>query len=215
MENFKEEYNLEFDDTSFNSILKELNSCFNDQQNNFCNISFCVYKISIYFDTHYIGKEKNTNEYYDKNKLLLKFGFDKTAISRLTNCYLRFMTGTTFNEIHMKDWFCGFSPSKLFELLKLADLTLENAIDNKLITSQMTVKEIREYIKSLADGKDKAEKVLQDVNQDIDENEIPQAYNPKQHYDFDYFQDKTKNQLLNMIWELQKEYEKLKEKTKK
>ena len=34
------------------------------------------------------------------------------------------------------------------------------------------------------------------------------------NYDFDYFEMKTKSQLLNMIWELQKEYEKLKNKSR-
>ena len=36
----------------------------------------------------------------------------------------------------------------------------------------------------------------------------------KVEYEYSYFEDKTKNQLLNMIWELQKAYQKLKEKRK-
>lgn len=200
---------LEFDNEDFNLLLKNLNSYFKDQQKNFCQIAFCVYKISTYFDTHYIGREKKTQEYYDKYKLLAKFGFDKTAISRLSNCYLRFMTGTDERDINLKPWFEGFSPSKLFELLKLSDLTLESQIDKGLITPQMTVKEIREKIKLISNGKDKAEKVLEKIEEENYEEEIPPAYNPQKHYDFDYFKEKSKAQLLNMIWDLQKEYEKL------
>ena len=214
MENFKLCTELDFDNAEFNKLLKNMQKYFKDQEKNFCKICFCVYQISTFFDTHYIGAEKKTNEYYDKNKLFEKFGFDKTSVSRLTNCYLKFMTGVDEKDINLKSWFSGFSPSKLYELLKVSDLTLEDAIDKKYITPDMTVKQIREYVKSLADGKDKAEKVLEKIQEEFIEEDIPMAYNPKQHYDWDYFQDKTKNQLLNMIWELQKEYEKLKGKKK-
>lgn len=209
IKDYMQNIELEFDYEDFNILLKNLNSYFKDQQKNFCQIAFCVYKISTYFDTHYIGKERKTQEYYDKYKLLAKFGFDKTAISRLSNCYLRFMTGTDERDINLKPWFEGFSPSKLFELLKLSDLTLESQIDKGLITPQMTVKEIREKIKLISNGKDKAEKVLEKIEEENHEEEIPPAYNPQKHYDFDYFKEKSKAQLLNMIWDLQKEYEKL------
>ena len=132
----------------------------------------------------------------------------------MTKCYLKFMTGTNENDINLKSWFVGYSPSKLYELLKVSDLTLEDAIDKKYIIPDMTVKQIREYVKSLADGKDKAEKVLESIQDEFKEEDIPMVYNPKEHYDWDYFKDKTKNQLLGMIWELQKEYEKLKSKKK-
>lgn len=206
---------LEFDNNDLNELLLNLNKYFNDQQNNFCQIAFCVYKITTYFDNNYVSKEKKTQEYYDKYKLLASFGFDRTAVSRLTNCYLKFMTGTDERSINLKPWYKGFSLSKLFELLKLSDLTLESQIDKQLITPDMTVKEIREKVKLLADGKDKAEKVLEKVQEENNIDEIPQAYNPKKHYDFEYFKEKSKAQLLNIIWELQKEYEKLIKGTKK
>lgn len=72
----------------------------------------------------------------------------------------------------------------------------------------MTCKQIREYIRTLKDGTDKAEKVVEDTT--INEEEIPMAYNPKQEYEYSYFETKTKNQLLNIVWELQKEYQALK-----
>lgn len=205
---------LEFDNSDLNELLLNLNKYFKDQQNNFCQIAFCVYKISTYFDNNYVSKEKKTQEYYDKYKLLGSFGFEKTAVSRLTNCYLRFMTGTDDKSINLKSWYEGFSSSKLFELLKLSDLTLESQIDKKLITPNMTVKEIREKVKLLADGKDKAEKVLENVQEENNIEDIPEAYNPKKYYDFEYFKEKSKAQLLNIVWELQKELEKIKKGTK-
>ena len=68
----------------------------------------------------------------------------------------------------------------------------------------MTVKQIRDYIKSLKNG----------TNEEINEEEIPEAYDPTKKYDFSYFETKTKSQLLNIVWELQKAYQKLKEKRK-
>ena len=214
MDNFKLCTELNFDNDGLNRLLQNMQTYFKDQEKNFCKICFCVFQISKYFDNHYIGVEKKTNEYYDKNKLFEKFGFDKTAVSRMTKCYLKFMTGTNENDINLKSWFVGYSPSKLYELLKVSDLTLEDAIDKKYIIPDMTVKQIRVYVISLEDGKDKAEKVLESIQDEFKEEDIPMAYNPKEHYDWDYFKDKTKNQLLGMIWELQKEYEKLKSKKK-
>ena len=99
MENFKLCTELDFDNAEFNKLLKNMQKYFENQEKNFCKICFCVYQISTFFDTHSIGAEKKTNEYYDKNKLFEKFGFDKTAVSRLTNCYLKFMTGTDEKDI--------------------------------------------------------------------------------------------------------------------
>ena len=210
MENFNIQNEFDFKDKTLNNLICDLQTCYFNQQNNFCKICFTIFKISQYFDNNYINVEQKTNEYYDKYKLLAKFGFDKTAVSRMTNCYLKFMTGGyDGNTVSLKSWYEGFSPSKLFELLKLSNLTCEDCVDKKLIVPSMTVKEIRNYIKQLNDGKDKAEKVVEELNNDNDTEEIPMAYNPKQHYDIEYFDGLSKKQLVNCIWELQKYCEKL------
>ena len=49
---------------------------------------------------------------------------------------------------------------------------------------------------------------------DFDESEIPMAYNPKKHYDIEYFDSMSKKQLVNAIWELQKYVETLKSNSK-
>lgn len=206
---------LEFNDIVLNNLLIDLRTHFDDNQNNFAHICKSIYKIWSYCKKNYY-KAKD-NEYYNSYKLLAKFGFDKKAVSRLTQCYERFVYDyETDNKVPLgvlpkvclKFEFCDFSPSKLFELLSLSQETISQLIEKQLITPTMTVKQIREYIKTLKDGSDKAEKVIEDTT--INEDDIPMAYDPKQEYEYSYFETKTKNQLLNIVWELQKAYQKLK-----
>ena len=90
---------------------------------------------------------------------------------------------------------------------------IKKDLQNKVLRFDFTIKQIRDYVKNLQtlekqqaklNGNDKEEK------EEIVEENIPMAYNPQQHYDFEYFQEKNKAQLLNIVWELQKEYKKLK-----
>lgn len=199
---------LEFEDDELNYFVNSLNTCFNSSRKNFCQVCFVVYKIWNYCKNNY-WKAKN-NEYYNSYKLLEKFGFDKKAVSRYKSCYEKFMYPP--NE---QGYACcvvenlqDFSPSKLFELLPLSQDTVFDLVDRQLIKPTMTVKQIREYIKTLKDGSDKAEKVIEDTT--INEDDIPMAYDPKQKYEYSYFETKTKTQLLNIVWELQKAYQKLK-----
>lgn len=214
MEEFIKSY-LEFNDIVLNNLLIDLRTHFDDNQNNFAHICKSIYKIWSYCKKNYY-KAKD-NEYYNSYKLLAKFGFDKKAVSRLTQCYERFVYDyETDNKVPLgvlpkvclKFEFCDFSPSKLFELLSLSQETVEESVSKQLIKPTMTVKQIREYIKTLKDGSDKAEKVIEDTT--INEDDIPMAYDPKQEYEYSYFETKTKNQLLNIVWELQKAYQKLK-----
>lgn len=200
---------LEFEDKSLNSLVNCLRYCYDKNQTNFAKTCFTIYSIWNYCKYNY-WKAKN-NEYYNSYKLLAKFGFDKNAVSRYKCAFEHYVQGTAFENVSIKTFYFGFSPSKLFEMLVLSSETLDNAIDSKLITPEMTVKEIREIIKTIKNGTDNAEKVLEDSGKtEINEEEIPMAYDPKQEYEFSYFESKTKNQLLNIVWELQKAYQKLK-----
>ncbi len=207
MENFKK-CNLEFDDIELSGLVSALNISFDKQQDSFIYICRDVYKIWSYCN-HKYWQSKNNN-YYNSYQLLAEFGFERMAVSRYKNCYEKFIVdnGTTFA---LSIPFLGFSPSKLFELLPLSQETAFDLIDKKLITPIMTVKQIREFVKTFINGLDKKEKVVEDntvTEEDIDS--IPMAYDPTKHYDFDYFKDLSKQQLINNIWELQKEYERLK-----
>lgn len=198
---------IEFGDKQLDELCNCLSQCYNVNQFNFARTSFVIYSIWDYCKNNYwLAKD---NEWYNANKVLEKFGFDKKAVSRYKQSYEKYVQGDTFETVTLKSYFNEFSPSKLFELLTLSYDTLENAIDKKLVRPDMTVKQIREYIKSLKDGTDKAEKVIEDTTE-INEDDIPLVYDPKQEYEYSYFESKTKNQLLNIVWELQKAYQKLK-----
>lgn len=194
---------LDFEDNELHLLMLALQDCFEDNQINFCQTCKTIYDIWSYCKKSYF-KAKN-NEYYNSYKLLAKFGFDKKAVNRYKQCYERFvLQGANVLLNDYKD----FSPSKLFELLVLSSEISDELVKKQFIKPTMTVKQIREYIKTLKDGSDKAEKVIEDTT--IDEDNIPMAYDPKQEYEYSYFETKTKNQLLNIVWELQKAYQKLK-----
>lgn len=194
---------LDFEDNELHLLMLALQDCFEDNQINFCQTCKTIYDIWSYCKKSYF-KAKN-NEYYNSYKLLAKFGFDKKAVNRYKQCYERFvLQGANVLLNDYKD----FSPSKLFELLVLSSETSDELVKKQFIKPTMTVKQIREYIKTLKDGSDKAEKVIEDTT--INEDDIPMAYDTKQEYEYSYFETKTKNQLLNIVWELQKAYQKLK-----
>ncbi len=220
MDEFIKSY-LEFNDIVLNNLLIDLRTHFDDNQNNFAHICKSIYKIWSYCKKNYY-KAKD-NEYYNSYKLLAKFGFDKKAVSRLTQCYERFVYDyETDNKVPLgvlpkvclKFEFCDFSPSKLFELLPLSQDTAMELVQKQLITPTMTVKEIREYIKTLKDGTDKAEKVVEVANNDYNEEDIPMAFDPKKEYDFEYFNRKTKNELVSICVSYQDYLKKLKSKKK-
>ena len=217
MENFNKCY-IEFEDHFLNNLLVDLRDCFVDNQNTFAHTCKMVYKIWKYCKGNYF-KAKD-NEYYNSYKLLEKFGLDKKAVNRYKNCYEKFIYDYETDKLILsgkeilckvcvKLEFADFSPSKLFEMLSLTLDTALELVEKQLLKPTMTVKQIREYIKSLKDGTDKAEKVVEDTTE-INEEDIPLVYDPKQEYEYSYFESKTKNQLLNIVWELQKAYQKLK-----
>jgi len=61
-------------------------------------------------------------------------------------------------------------------------------------------------VKTFKNGSVITDKVLEckEIELPEIEEEIPMVYDPKKVYDFDYFTKKTKNQLINIVWELQK-----------
>ena len=78
----------------------------------------------------------------------------------------------------------------------------------------MTVKQIREYVKQMV-GEDATDKVVEQTVEEINEDEIPDAYDPNKKYEFSYFESKSKSQLLNIVMALQTAYQKLKNKGEK
>ena len=204
MENFRS-FEVEFDDNDLNNLIGELQQCFSNSQDTFVRLCYTIHNIWSYCKNSYW--KARDNEYYNCYKLLSKFGFDKKAVSRYKKCFETFMVASSYIDLKLQDIFQGFSSSKLFELLPLSYATICQSIDKRLITSEMTTKEIRAVVKEIKGGKT-VEKVIEE-KQEINDKEIPMVYDVNKQYDFEYFQSKTKNQLLNIVWELQQKYQAL------
>ena len=202
---------IEFENESLNELVRNLQLCYQNQQKNFVDVCVGVHRIWAYCRNSY-WKAKD-NEYYNSYKLLEKFGFDRKAVSRYNNCYDKFIDGKADNMFRLCAVVEEFSPSKLFELLPLSKETIISLVIQELIKPEMTVKQIREFVKSMKDGTDKKEKVIEDT--EINEEEIPDCYDVNKKYEFSYFENKTKNQLLNIVWELHEKYHDLKSKRSK
>lgn len=206
---------------NFQELFNKLNNCFKKDNENFAELCFVVYQLEKLFDSYtykrvYFERSENfntsINDGYSLHDIMQGFGLEDTQVSRILSCFKKFIT--IIEDIaYIKQPFEKFSKSKLFELLLVDNKQLELDIQNKVLRPDMSVSSIRKYVKNY--------KALQNIfsaskqqeqKEEINENDIPMVYNPKQHYEFSYFEDKTKAQLLNIVWDLQKEYERLKEK---
>ncbi len=206
MENFNIYEIPEMEDDTLKQLVENLEKNFKSTQTNFAITCRDVYRIWAYCkESFYAAKNK---EFYNAYTLLEKFGFDKKAVSRLKNCYLKFCNDCEKN-VQLRDIFKDFSPSKLYELLPLEDDMIYELYNKKVLKPVMTVKAIRQLVNQILNGEEGL--VIQegkiDFKEEVNEDEIPPAYDPKKFYEFEYFKSKSKNQLLNMIWALQKEYQ--------
>ena len=222
MENFNQ-YCLpenEFIDFSYKPIneltiyIKKLNKCFIKDRDNFAEICFLVFQIHNLFmkNSYGIYLKKNQNMTYSFDTIMNGFGISKSESSRLLSCYEKFITKETEKPMVLAEFY-GFSKTKLFELLQVDNEQLRKDLQNKVLRFDFTIKQIRDYVKNLQTLEKQQAKLKgnnKEEKEEIIEENIPMAYNPQQHYDFEYFQEKNKAQLLNIVWELQREYEKLK-----
>lgn len=199
-------------------LLKDLNKCYSKDMQSFAETCYVIKQIKILFDnfgtvnTSYVSDLHHTLYRFDD--IMKGFGIDSSQSSRLLSCFDKYIE-LIDNKPKIKQIFLPFSKSKLFELIVVDTKQLEIDIVNKVLLPHMTVKSIRDYIKNYrnivkSNNKLNDKKVEEVTYEDLIEEDIPMAYNPKQHYEFKYFESKTKSQLLNMIWDLQKEYERLK-----
>lgn len=221
-----EEFNkcfIELEDVMLNNLLSQLRDCFDSQQNSFAYTCRGVYKIWKYCKGNYF-KAKD-NEYYNSYKLLAQFGFDKKAVNRYKNCYERFVYDyeTDNNlpagakklcKVCLKPEFEYFTSSKLFELLVLSEETALNMVVKGLITRDMTVKQIREVVKTVMRKDSEVSEVVEDTSlkEDEEEPEEEPFFNPNNHYERDFFENCNMEQLISICLSYQFEYEKLKKK---
>ena len=147
------------------------------------------------------------------------FGLDLRYVEKCIKCYFKFMKelevgGAGELSIILLPDFQNFSKSKLFELLAVSSLQLSEDIGKGVLSPDMSFKQIREYVKSLKGTEKKENQVLEEATPEINEEEIPMAYDPSKHYEDKYFMGLAKSQLVNNIITLQEHCEKLQEKIK-
>lgn len=215
-------------DTSFGdkskeiaNYIKNINKCFTKDNSNFVDLCYYVCNLKALFDSYYYVpcRDKKGKNYTFKD-IMDNFGLNDTDISRLCSCYNKFVIVDSNNKkIALIEEFKYFSKSKLIELITVPNEQLLQDIKTKVLRPDMSVKTIRDYVKNYKElqkqNKKLFEKQEEQEEEQIVEEDIPMAYNPKLHYDFSYFEDKTKAQLLNIVWQLQTEYERLKKEKRK
>lgn len=228
MENFKKfidfDFNIEnngwanpLDLKHLKNCIKAMNKCFDKEQNSFVDLVYYIYELNgLFTDYNRIAFGRvytKSNKEYTFDDIMQGFGFDRTQVCRFIKTYDKFMVIGN-NKPQLVSYISDFSKSKIFELLQVDEKQLQKDISNGVLRSDMSVKQIREYVKNYKalekQNKKMSEepKEQEEVEKEIEE-EIPPAYNPKQHYDFSYFEKQSKAQLLNIVWELQKEYERI------
>lgn len=167
-----EKTSLEFDDKEINELILQLNRLHNSQQQDFANLCYTVYKIDCWFeDNPECLLKSKLNEYYNKKQLFNSLGLKKSLVTRYCQCYEKFMTLSSDVGTKLKEPFVSFTSSKLFELLPLGTEKLIEFINNGQITPQMTVKEIREFLKSIEEKTEITEDV-DDEEKNFEENFI-------------------------------------------
>ncbi len=160
--------NLEFDDQEINSLVKKLNELFKHQQVDFSNLCYTVYKIDCWFvDNEDQVLKSKTNDYYDRKQLFKALGFTNKQVNRYCKCYQEFMERDDVGS-KLKEPFVCFSSSKLIELLPLGWNAVKY-IDSGKLNADMTVKEIRAFLRSLEDT---SSEDLEDEENQISEEEL-------------------------------------------
>lgn len=162
-----EKIKLEFEDVEINQLISKLNTLHNSQQQNFVELCYTVYKIDCWFEDNpdVLLKDKYKSDYYNKKELFKILGFKKSQVGRLCQCYQKFMTLIPDVGTKIKEPFVLFTPSKLFELLPLSYDKLVEFINNGQLSADMTIKEIREFLKSFDS--------VEDVSEEKQEESVP------------------------------------------
>lgn len=171
------------DMTEFCKLLYNLRSafcCMNDEKN-------CSSQLAWALQTDSNG---NTYNYYEFCEKVLHL--EKSYVKRLCRVYTKFLEGrgALAHPLELEE----FSVSKLIELLPLSVDEILELIKNKQLFPSMTRKQIRELVKSI---KGKASE------DEESEEDIPLAFDPKQVYEFQYFDGLSKSQLVNIAMSYQ------------
>lgn len=208
-------------DKSLERLIKSIDTIFGRDNKNFADLCFYTYRLKkLFTDYSHAGRwvYSVSDVLYSFDSIMKGFGLDNSQTSRLLSCFDKFCclseSDITKASCTIINEFAGFSRSKLFELLTIPNEQLIKDLQDKVLRPDFTIKQLRQYVKNYNALQKQQQKISNEPNepeeQSPSDDEIPEAYNPKQHYDFYYFESKNKAQLLNIVWDLQKEYERLK-----
>ncbi len=205
----------------FKELFNKLNNCFKKDNENFAELCFIVYQLEQLFEKYkfkrvYLSNSNHTTYGYSFHDVMQGFGLEDTQVSRILSCFKKFVI-VVEDTAYINQLYENFSKSKLFELLSVDDKQLEKDIQDKVLRSDMSVSSIRKYVKNYKalQNISSANKEIPEEKEEFNEEDIEMKYDPKKHYSFEYFEEKTKHQLLNIVWDLQIEYERLKKEKKK
>lgn len=207
---------LDIEVTKANGNFKQLfNAVFQDFFNNYerfsknfareCYSHYQLYKLfedyKKKYGLYYIDGRIN-REYcsYTYNDILKAFNINKRTAERLIQCFNRYVEITDAGVVEIKDAFFPFSKSKLFELLPLTEELILKHLELGNLKYSMTKKEIREFVKEL-NGKTKVNKVIEDL-EEYNEDECYSFDINKLDYEFSYFENQSKDALLNIVVQL-------------
>ena len=227
MEDFKFAKILEFEDKEYmgkkcdtETLIKltnEINDCFSNEQNNFVKLCYLLSELKnlFYSNKSYIhGFHTKDKRYTFKRYCLEVIGLTENYVNRCIKCYEKFMFiekscgAAQFVIVSIKNKFVNFSKTKLFELLSVSNDQLDKDITSGVLHSDMSVREIREYVKSLK-GKKKNNKVLEDNTEEEKLDELESSFDIQKEYTFDYFKECSKNQLIDIAFKCYQKYKEL------
>lgn len=170
-----------FNMVEFCKSLVDLKRCFSCS----CDEKYCSSHLVWALQTDINGNRYNYYEFCEK-----VLNLEKSYITRLCRVYDKFLSCDSCDVATIE---C-FSISKLIELLPLSLDEFFELEYSRRLSPKMSVKQIRELVKSIKGKTSEDEE---------SEEDIPLAFDPKQVYEFQYFDGLSKNQLVNIAMSYQ------------
>ena len=204
MENFKV-CEIIFDDEELKVIVTSLNTIFRHEQEEFVHLCYYFSRLKDYFKSkgkYYLVsghiKKDNTIKctYLD---IIKQFGYEEKTVNKFVQCVDKFFEKKLAGAPEMERAFLPFTRAKLFELLPLSKETIIQNIESGALKPDMTKKEIREFVKYIKGKEKKDNNVAEELE---DEEDIPETFDEKKEYTFEYFTKLSKQQLIDISWRL-------------
>lgn len=160
---------VDVENQELSQYLRKIIKLFHSQQSNFAELCYLVYKIDCWFEDNpdVACKSKWDATYYNEKSLFKSLGFSNKQVCRYCNCYQKFMTLDDVGS-KIKEPFVSFAPSKLFEMLPVSTDKLIEFINNGQLSAEMTVKQIREFFKTVEEKEDVPDEEISSENVEED-----------------------------------------------